>query len=492
MTDPYALAAFVAYLLLVVAIGAWSSRFSSRGVREYFVGGRTLGRFVVALSAVVSGRSAWLLLGFTGLAYTRGLSAIWAVVGYIGVELLLFLFYAPRLRRFAGAHDCVTLTDVFTARFREDRGGLRALLVGILLLFMVPYVAAQFVAGGKALGTTFGMTETTGLLLTAGFVLLYTLLGGFLAVSLTDAVQGVVMLVALLLLPLLVVGDLGGAGEALSALRAVEGPFLDPVALTGGALIGFVGIGLGSPGNPHILVRYISIRDPAQLRWAAVVGTLWNVALAGGALLVGLLGRLEYPDAGLLPGGDPENVFPGLAAAHLHPLMVGMVIAAILAAIMSTADSQLLVAASSVVRDLYERWWRAGRAVPPRHLVLLSRLTVTLLVLLAIAMGLAASQLVFWLVLFAWAGLGAALGPTSILLLFWKGATRAGVMAGIVTGTVVTLVWYHTPALKGAMYELIPAFLLGLAVTVLVSLATAPPAGVEEDFRAMAGVDSDP
>ncbi len=484
-TGSAVLASFIGYLLLVVGIGVYSSRFSSAGIGAFFVGGRSMNRFVVALSAVVSGRSAWLLLGVTGMAYTRGVSAVWAVTGYIVAELFLFVFYAQRLRRFSERYDCITVPDFLAARFEDRSGALRLLSVLIILIFMVAYVAAQFVAGGKAFGAAFDLGATEGVLITAAIVLAYTVLGGFLAVSLTDTIQGIFMIVALVLLPTLAIASAGGLGPIVDELRQLDPTLIDPSAIGLGAFIGFLGIGLGSPGNPHILVRYMSIADPAQLRYSAVVGTLWNVVMAWGAIFIGLAGRVYFPTAELLPSGDVENLYPTLAQQHLHPVLFGLVIASIFAAIMSTADSQLLVAASSVVRDLYEKVLRRGRELDQRRLVLYSRLVIVVLVGLALALGLWASELVFWLVLFAWAGLGAALGPTTVLALFWRRTTRAGVAAGMITGTLVTLVWKSAPALSGLVYELIPAFGLSLAVTVLVSYWSRRPAATDQMFDAM-------
>jgi sodium/proline symporter len=478
-----ALGAFLGYLALVIAVGVFSARFSSAGIGEFFVGGRRMSRFVVALSAVVSGRSAWLLLGVTGMAYARGASAVWAVVGYIVIELVLFVSYAPRLRRFSESHDCITLPDFFAERFSDRRGILRLVLVPIVLLFMVSYVAAQFVAGGKAFSASFGLEPAAGVALTAAIVLAYTVLGGFLAVSLTDMFQAVFMLVALVVLPVLAVLERGGLGQILSELELLDPTLIDPGAIGLGALVGFLGIGLGSPGNPHILVRYMSIRDPKQLRVSALIATFWNVVMAWGALFVGLAGRVYFPLTEMLPAGDTENLYPTLARLHLHPLLLGMVIASIFAAIMSTADSQLLVAASSVVRDLYQKVMRRDEEVPQRRLVLMSRLVVVALVLIALGLGFVAEELVFWLVLFAWAGLGAALGPTSILALYWRGTTRAGVLAGLLTGTATTIVWKTTPALSSRLYELVPAFALSLAATLIVSRLSRRPEGVEEMFE---------
>ncbi len=483
--DPWAIGAFVGYLLLVSAIGIYAARFSSIGISEFFIGGRRMNRFVVALSAVVSGRSAWLLLGVTGMAYGMGASAVWAVVGYIVSELFLFIYYAPRLRRFSERYDCITVPDFFAARFEDERGTLRVALALVILIFMVGYVAGQFVGGGKAFAAGFGLTPTAGILITAAIVLLYTMLGGFLAVSLTDMIQACFMIFALVLLPVIAIVDRGGLSIVLGELRALDATLIDPFALSVGAGIGFLGIGLGSPGNPHILARYMSIDDPEQLRYSAVVGTIWNVVMAWGALFIGLAGRVYFPETSLLPGGDTEGLYPLLALQHLPPALFGVVVASIFAAIMSTADSQLLVATSAVVRDVYEKVWRRGEKIPQRRLVLLSRAVVVLLVILAVGFGLAADELVFWLVLFAWAGLGASLGPTSILALYWNRATRTGMLAGVLVGTATTVIWYFVPALKSRMYELVPAFLLATFAAVIISLATRPPRDAAEHRKAM-------
>ncbi len=483
----HAVVSFLGYLLLLLVIGVLSSRFSSEGIDEFFVGGRRMSRLVVALSAVVSGRSAWLLLGVTGMAYVMGASALWAVTGYTVAELFLFLFYAGRLRRFSETYDCITLPDFFAARFGDEDGRLRLTLAVVILVFMVVYVASQFVGGGKAMSASFGMSHWAGVLVTAAIVLGYTTLGGFLAVSLTDTLQALLMILGLVVLPALAITHGGGWGPVMGELASWNPAFVDPISLGFGAWLGFVGIGLGSPGNPHILIRYMSIRDPEQFRWAAWVGTSWNVVMGGGAVLVGMAGRIYFPDAGHLLAGDTETLYPMLAQTHLHPILFGVVVASIFAAIMSTADSQLLVAASAVVRDVYQKVVRKNRPVPRQRLVLYSRAMVAILVGVALVLGWLAQSLVFWLVLFAWAGLGAALGPTSILALFWRGTTRAGVLAGLITGTVVTFVWKLTPALDALLYELIPAFILALAVTLAVSRVTRPPPERDELMAAMRG-----
>jgi SSS family solute:Na+ symporter len=480
--NEYAVGAFVGYLLLLVGIGIYSSRFSSEGISEFFIGGRQMNRFVVALSAVVSGRSAWLLVGVTGMAYSQGASAIWAVMGYVSIELFLFLYYARRLRNFSETYNCITVPDFFAERFNDKTGNLRIVLVVVFLIFMVGYVSAQFVAGGKAFASSFGLTQTNGIIITAIIIMAYTVLGGFLAVSLTDMFQAIFMIFALVILPFIAIWEAGGLPKVLSQLSGMEMGLVDPLAIGFGGLLGFLGIGLGSPGNPHILSRYMSIDDPKQLRWSAVIGTIWNVVMGWGAIFIGLAGRVYFPEAEMLPAADTENLYPALAQLHLHPVIFGIVVASIFAAIMSTADSQLLVAASAVVRDIYDKIIKKGQQISQKKLVRYSRLIVVLLVAFALFFSLIAQELVFWLVLFAWAGLGAAIGPTSILALYWKGTTRKGVFAGLITGTVVTIVWYYIPVLKNNLYELIPAFGLSLLATWLVSLYTTKPENIEEAF----------
>lgn len=481
--NTYTLWAFIGYLALIVSVGIYASRFSSKGINHFFIGGRQMSMLVVALSAVVSGRSAWLLLGYTGLAYSIGFSAIWAVAGYIIVEFFLFRFYAPRIRRFSEFNDCITIPDFFAERFGDDCGRLRALISAFIILFMVAYVSAQFVAGGKAFSASFGIAETHGLLLTTLIILFYTLVGGFLAVSLTDTIQGFFMLIALVVLPFMAVIHLGGPlAFWQEASRIDQGNFTELFALSAGALIGFLGIGLGSPGNPHIIARYMSIRDPQKLSTVAWVGTLMNILMAMGALVSGMAGRIYFPDVLMLPAGDPENLYPVLASQHLHPLMFGIVIASVFAAIMSTADSQLLVAASAVVRDIYEKILKRRQQIPQRLLVFYSRISVFLLVLLSLGLALLARDLIFWLVLFAWAGLGAAFGPTTILALFWKRTTRSGIYAGVITGALTVIIWNRIPMLKNGIYELVPAFLLAFFVTLVVSLLSSPTANNTDKY----------
>ena len=480
--EALAASAFVFYLLLIVVIGVVSAKLCTRSLSEFFLGGRRMKEWVVALSAVVSGRSAWLVLGMSGMAYTIGLSAVWAVVGYIVVELFMFMFVGKRLRRFTETSESITLPDFFEARFKDSAHILRIVSVVIIVIFMVAYVSAQFNAGGKAISASFGLSTTQGLWLTAMIVLAYTMLGGFVAVSITDVVQAAFMILGLVILPVVAVLNFGALAQVLEAVRLQGAHLVNPWAIGLGGAIGFLGIGLGSPGNPHILVRYMSVDSARGLRKAALIGTVWNVVMAWGAVLVGLVGRAYFPLKSQLPAGDTERLFPYMASQHLHPILFGFAVAAVFAAIMSTADSQLLVAASGITRDIYQKLFRRGEAVSEKRMVFLSRLIIIILVFAAMGLGAVAKDLVFWLVLFAWGGLGASFGPAIILSLFWKRTTKWGILAGLISGTLVTIVWKSTPFLKQRMYELIPAFLISAMLVIVVSLLTRAPEGAEKEL----------
>ena len=467
-----AFGAFIFYFLLIIGLGIYSSRFSSQGISEYFIGGRSMSRFVVALSAVVSGRSAWLVIGFAGTAYMMGFDALWYAVGYTIVEFFLFLYYAPKLRDFTEKHNCITLPDYYAARFRDKTGRLRGLIVFIFLLFMVGYISGQFIAGGKTFASSFGIDFVIGVFITAGMVLIYTVLGGFMAVSLTDVLQGLFLILGLVVLPIYGIIHQGGWAEVSTELSKIEGNYLSPFNLSTLTFIGAIGLGLGSPGNPHILIRYMSIKDPKQFKWTAFVGTTWNVLLAGGALLVGIVGRSYFPEIEALQNNDEEKIYPELGQFLGHPIFFGFLLASIFSAIMSTADSQLLVSASSIVRDVYQRIIKKGEEIPQKKMVLLSRATVSALVVIALLLCLLIRESVFDRVLSAWAGLGAAIGPTSILALFWKKTTKIGVACGLVTGAGTVIIWKIFPALGDLIYELIPGFFLALLVTIAISLFT--------------------
>jgi Na+/proline symporter len=286
------------------------------------------------------------------------------------------------------------------------------------------------------------------------------------------------MLLALIGLPLIGIIGKGGIESVILQLKSIDHDLLNLFRLPATAIIGLVGIGLGSPGNPHIIVRYMSIKDPMQFRWTAMVGTIWNVIMAAGAISIGLVGRTYFSSPGFLPAGDQENIYVSLANLLMNPFLAGLIIASIFAAIMSTADSQLLIAASSIVRDIYQKIVRKETELSQKQLTRLSRLVVLMIVMTAVVLGFFIQEQILWFVLFAWAGLGAAIGPTSLLALFWKRTTKAGVIGGLITGSTVVFIWKTSNLLSASMYELIPGFFMALLVTILISLFT----GNKKDF----------
>lgn len=483
--NTWTIVAFMLYLVAMVAIGILTTRFSSSGIAEFFLGGRRMKSFVVALAAVTSGRSAWLLIAVAGMAFTRGASAIWTVVGYILMELFLFVGPGKRLRRFTGQMDDLTIPDFLVSRMADKTHLVRIATVVPILIFMVSYVSAQFTAGAKTLAASFGSSQTLGLLITAGIVVFYTMMGGFLAICLTDVIQACLMILALVILPIIAIIHLGGLQALFNSLKALNPQFLDPFALSLGSLISFLGIGFGSPGNPHILNKHMSIDDPEKLPRTGIIATCWNVIMAWGSIYIGLAGRVIYQDISVLPNHDPENVYPLLASQHLHPFVYGLTIAAIFAAIMSTADSQLLVASSALVRDIYQKIFAANRPLGQKNLVLWGRIATLLLALVALVMGFMAKKLVFYLVLFAWGGLGAALGPAVLLSLYWKRLTKWGVIAGILVGTAIEIIWYTQAHLKSLVAEWVPATILSFLAVVIVSLLTKPPEAAESLLKIM-------
>ena len=478
------LVSFVSYLVAVIAIGLWAARKGSNTQEDYFLAGRSFSPLVTALSAVSSGRSAWLLMGAAVAAWKLGLSAVWYFPGYIAVEALLFLTLGRRLRERSAEIDAITIPE-FIARFSEGPAGrgtsrlpLRSIAALAVVLFLTTYVSAQLVAGGKALAHVVDVDgRTWGLTITAGIVLVYTFLGGYRAVAFTDVLQAILMLTGLLVLPGLALHHVGGWDSLIERLRVID-PALVSWQRGFWPLVSGLAIGLGSIGNPHILVRYMSIRDPKELTTSAVIGTTWNVVMAGGALCMGLAGRALYPNAEGFPEGDTDYLFPLLAESlsneYLFAGFVGILLATLFAAIMSTCDSQLLVVASSLVRDFRSDSNR-GQGLGA------SRITVFLTLVVAVAMSFGATRVVDSFVLASWAALGAAFGPILIVLLYRQRVTAGAAMIGILIGAAVSVLWQQLPliagpdgelvALKAAtgVYELVPAFAASLLAIVLVN-----------------------
>jgi sodium/proline symporter len=467
--DATILAVCLVYMAILLAIGFAAARLT-RSPEDFFLASRSLGSWVTAISSTASSESGWVVLGTVGMAYTEGVAALWYAPGCLFGYWVNLYFVAPRLRREAERTGALTIPDLLAARFGDPFKVVRSVAVAVILLCLGGYVAAQMTATGKAMAAILGLTYTQGIWFGGAIIVVYTLMGGFRAVSWTDFFQGTIMAAALVAMPLLAVGEIGGYAPMLRALAETD-PALVSVwgKYSGFALFGFVtgllGIGLGYPGQPHVLTRYMAASSDEKIRQTQVIAMLWGVLVFYGSGILGLAGRVLMPQ--LARGGDPEQLFPLLSRQMLHPLIAGVMLAAILSAIMSTVSSQLLVAASAVSRDLFENTF--GLARGGRASVLAGRIAVLGLGVAALLVALEEVRVVFWFVLFAWSGLGAAFGPVLLLALWTDLLTRNGAIAGMVTGFAVTVAWKLSGLSDRLIYELVPAFLFAGIAALAVS-----------------------
>ena len=478
--DPI-LAGFMGYLLVVIVVGFITFRMT-RTLADFLLGGRKLGAWVIAFSERASGESAWLLIGLPGLALVSGFSAIWSAIGCAVGIFASWTLVARRLRVQTEKLGALTLPDYFEARFKDASHLLRIVSMAVIVFFFTFYVSAQFLAAGKVLNATFGLAPIHGMLIGAVIIIFYTIMGGFYAVAWTDLVQGILMAGAMILLPLaawMELGGISGVAERIgdidpNLLLATGGQTGRPLIM--GLIIGSLGIGLGYVGQPHLLTRFMAIRHPDEIRKGTMIAMSWVVVAFWGAVLVGIAGLAHFGPEGL---ADPEHVMPQVATLFLPAGIAGIVISAAIAAMMSTADSQLLVATSALSEDIYHQL--INKDAPQKRLLAISRIGTIFIGVIAFLLALGAQERVFWFVLYAWAGLGAAFGPGMVLSLWWKRTTKWGVFSGMVTGSVTTVVWHNVPVLKDFVYELVPAFIFALVAVVVVSLMTKPPDDVDID-----------
>ena len=476
------------YFILMLAIGLYAWRKSTSDSEGYLLGGRNLHPAVAALSAGASDMSGWLLLGLPGALYASGLVEAWIGIGLFAGALVNWIVVAPRLRQQTESlGNALTIPEFLANRFPDKAIALRVISAIIIVVFFTVYTAAGLVGGGKLFQSSFaGLFEVaglsdymTGVWLTAGVVLAYTMIGGFLAVSLTDFVQGCIMVVALVLMPAVVLwgGQGNGFGQMEVTLSGIDPQFLSLThGLTAIGWLSAVTWGLGYFGQPHIIVRFMAVRSVKDVAVARNIGMGWMMVSLIGAIGVGLAGRAYAQRNGLVLD-DPETIFIMLADMLFHPLVTGFLLAALLAAIMSTISSQLLVSSSSLTEDFYRLFLR--KQASERELVNVGRVAV---LLVAVAAGVIAGDpdsKVLQLVSNAWAGFGAAFGPLILLALTWRRMTGIGAVAGLVTGAVVVTAWialgWNSAFLGGpGIYEMIPGFLAALAAIVGVSLAATP------------------
>jgi len=475
---------FVIYFAMTVAVGFAAVRLN-RSLNAYLLADRKLGAWVAAFSERASGESAWLLIGLPGLAFVSGRSAFWVAVGCVAGIAFSWFAVARRLRVETERRDALTLADYFESRHGDGTNTLRLVATSIILFFFTFYVAAQFLAAGKVLNFYLGLTPLQGMLIGAVLVLFYTMAGGLYAVAWTDLVQGVIMLFTLVVLPLAVLAELGGLGGLSARLGAAGGAYLDWAPgetgwLAVSGILGSLGIGLGYMGQPHLVLRFMAISSENEVAKGRVIAVVWALLAFVGAVMIGLTGLAHFGPEVLGEGrliADQEQLMPMMAREFMPEWLAVIMICGAIAAMMSTADSQLLSSASAVSEDVYRRLLRPD--ADQGRLLAVSRLATLAIGCVAFLLAWRADALVYSLVLYAWAGLGAAFGPPLLLSLWWRRTSRAGVLAGLLTGTAVVLAWYNIPALKSQLYELVPGFALSLAATVGFSLLCPDRRGTE-------------
>ena len=454
---------FGAYLLMVFAVG-WFSLRRTHSQSDYILGGRKLGSWTTAISAGASDMSGWLLLGLPGYAFIAGFEAIWIALGlYIGT-CVNWYFVAPRLRvQTQSLNNALTIPEYFEYRFNDSSHLLRLISAAFILIFYLFYTSSGLVAGGKLFESVFGLSYHWAVIIGALTILTYTCLGGFLAVSWTDLIQGLLMALALSYVAIVSIYSINGFEDLYYWMNIINPDLLNPYTSVANGPLGFIGIvsllgwGLGYFGQPHILVRFMAIKSEKMIPKARTIAIYWTAIGLFSALLIGFSGIALLGNE--LQASDSEKVFIELLQLLLHPIPAGICLAAILAAIMSTADSQLLVASSAITEDIYKI---IKNDVTDKQLMMSARLAVILLTLCATVLALQADNNVLDLVAYAWAGFGATFGPVILLSLYWKAMTRHSALAGMLTGGITVIVWKNIDSAYRIfdLYELVPGFIL--------------------------------
>ncbi|MGR5132350.1 sodium/proline symporter PutP [Vibrio alfacsensis] len=464
---------FVAYLLIMVAIGVYAYKRTSSS-SDYFLGGRSLGPWPAALSAGASDMSGWLLLGLPGYAYAAGIEAFWLAGGLLVGTWANWLINAKRLRTFSIQTDSLTLPEFLSRRFNDKSKLIQTISAFFILLFFLFYTSSGLVAGGKLFETVFGLDYSIAVVIGTVCVVSYTLFGGFLAVSWTDLVQGLLMAAALMIVPVAVMD--GGLGQLATDMRDINPELLtlwndvNGEPLSAIAIISLVAWGLGYFGQPHILARFKASRSNKDLTTARRIAVCWTALSMTGALLIGLVGLVwvtNHPGTQL---DDGEKIFMLLVNTVFHPVIAGILLAAILAAVMSTADSQLLVSSSALAEDFYKQVIKPNASSD--EVVMIGRVGVIVISLIALFLAMTPDSSVLGLVSYAWAGFGAAFGPAVVLSLYWNGMNRNGALAGILVGGITIVVWKQLTGGWFDVYEIVPGIIFSTIAIVLVSKMT--------------------
>lgn len=471
------------YFLILLGIGYYAYKQSTSTLDEYMLGGRNLGALVTALSAGAADMSGWMLMGLPGEVYSVGLSATWIAIGLTVGAWLNYILVAPRLRVYTElADNAITLPDFFEKRVSDHTRILKIISGLVIVVFFTLYTQAGMVSGGVLFESAFGLNYHLGLILTAGIVILYTLFGGYLAVSLTDFFQGVIMLIALVLVPIVTLLRLNGL-DTFNTIAELEPTNLDWFkGTTTIGIISAVAWGLGYFGQPHIIVRFMSIKSHRKLPAARRIGISWMAVSLIGACMTGLIG-IAFVNKSGVKLENPETIFVMMSQVLFHPLIAGFFLAAILAAIMSTISSQLLVTSSALTQDFYMLLKKTdiNDVTREKEFVLVGRLSVLFVAIVAGAIAWNPNETILAYVGKAWAGFGAAFGPLVLLSLFWKGLSKNGAITGMVLGALTVIFWIIMQSVLGddkgifVLYEIIPGFIISFVSTVLVSMMTPKP-----------------
>jgi len=493
LNDWIIFAAMLAYMALVIIIGLLYAK-RNQSTDQFYLGGRGLGPWVTAMSAEASDMSGWLLMGLPGVAYISGAGeAAWTAIGLALGTYLNWRVVSVRLRKYTEiSGNAITVPDFFNNRFKDKSKVLMTVSALIILAFFTVYVATGFVACGKLFNSIFGFDYVTMMLISAGVIVLYTVIGGFLAESTTDFIQGILMCISLVVVLIVGVVSAGGAKEVIDTLSAQDG-FLSLTKIfdvkTGTAasfgiipIVSTMAWGLGYFGMPHVLLRFMAIRNTNELKKSRIVATIWVVISLIAAVLIGLVGAVKF--AGVLTPAQSETIFIHTSTALLPPIIAGIMMSGIMAATMSTSDSQLLISSSAVSTNLFKGLLKPNAT--DKQVMWVSRATIVIVTIISAFLALNEESSIFGLVSYAWAGFGAAFGPIMLFSLFWKRTTRAGAIAGMLAGGVMVPLWKHVisglnPVLN--VYELLPAFIISCLVILVVSLlGKVPSTEISDEF----------
>ena len=472
---------FILYLCFLLGVGVWTFKFN-KTQEDYLLAGRKLGPWVTAFSERASGESAWLLLALPGAAITVGLIESWAVVGIIFGIIASWYLIAERLREETEKYDALTIPQYLHRKYNDSSNIIRLFSAVIIAFFFLFYVSAQFHASGKVLNSLFDLNPITGISIGAAIIIIYTLMGGFYAVAWTDLLQGILMIGTLVILPIAGYIELSESGMTIAdGLARADSVFHKNNGSFFGGKDGFAAVlaalgglswGLGYLGQPHLVIRYMAIRSPKDVPVARNIAIAWAIPGITGAFLVGLVALLYFGPEYFLTM-DPEQAMPLLASKLLHPILAGLFISGAVAAMMSTADSQLLVSTSAVTEDFYHQY--LGKKVTQESLVKMSRIMIVVLGLIAYAIAIFSElqgKKIFVVVSYAWSGLGSAFGPALVMTLWWKKTTREGVISGLMVGFLTTIIWANVPELNALVTERLSSFVFAFIAVYVVSLQT--------------------